>query len=396
MKLIYYFLLLVYPFLLFQISEEYSYIYTIWGSTLIIHYIIHKFIQIITNNKKLRFNIFEKAGILLLLTSFFSVFINGITSWVEYWIALKYSIALIIASIYYDYYNHKHLKTLVFINIIFIIVFLIIIYFRLNIIGFDIKNVVANRENLWYGKPVVFAFMFSAIYYMFVFFSYINKWNKGIKYLLSIPLFLMGARSVFIGVTVSLIIFFMNDFLRFGQKTIKKIITIMTILVIILSGLIFESLVNNSDAISIVGSERNLNENIDEKVDLNSFSSGRIDIIKSHIDNFRITHLIQGEGYVRPEIRYSNHNDLLDFFFIYGLISTYIFIRYYIVDILIRLINIKYLNKGLINFSFSLFIFIIIQTVFNPFLSTLTSIYFFILVILILKQQRFEKNELVE
>lgn len=396
MNFFYYILLLIYPFLLFLISEEYSYFYTIWGSALIIYYIIHKFVQIIINGKKLHFNIFDKAGMFLLLISFFSVFINGLTNWMYYWIALKYSIALIIASIYYDYYKQNHLKVLLNINIISLIVFIIIIYFRLNKIGFDIKSIIVNREELWFGKPVVFAFMYSAVYYMFVLISYLKKWNKGIKYLLSVPLFLMGARSVFIGIALSLIIFFMNDFFGFRQRTIKITIIIMTILVIISSGLIFESLVINSDAIFLVGSERNLNENLNEDVDLNSFSSGRIDIIKSHIDNFRITHLLQGEGYVRPEIRYSNHNDLLDFFFIFGLIATFIFIRYYIVDILFKLINIKHVNKNLINFSFSLFIFIIIQTFFNPFLSTLTSIYFFIIIILVLKQQKPEMNELVK
>lgn len=389
MRFIYFSLILIYPFLLFAISEDNTIVYKIWGVSMIAHFIIHSLIKIRKEKFNYHLTPFSKAGLLILTITFTSVLSNGLIVFEHYWLAIKFSIAFIIASVFYDYYNPKMNKKIFVVVLIYLIIFFIVAISRIASVNFN--QLISLRDEIWFNKPVVFAFMYSALFFIFVLFSYIKARFIYLKYFFCIPLFLMGARSVILGLSISLVILVLNDFFKIKRIYINIILLFSFVIILFSYNIIFNEIATNEDVLKIIGSERN--QNSEDDIDVNSFSSGRLEIIQRHINNFRFSHLLQGEGHVKPEIRYSNHNDLLDFFFIYGLIAALIYIRYYLLGIIFKLFLIKHLDRKLKNFSISLAIFIFIQGIFNPFLATQTSIYFFITIIIIQKYSKHLKFE---
>jgi hypothetical protein len=376
---------MVYPYIIL-LPEEYNLINRLWGASIILIIITNLFISLLKNNFQFKLNLFYKIGFALLFLSTLSIIFNGLISGYYFWFALKYYVAFFIAAAFYEMFNLSKLsvRILYYISLFFLLAFFVVIFWRLNLYNFNIGSIIINRDEIWLNKPVVLALIYASFYYLFVYFTYAFKKPNYLKYVFIWPLFIMGARSVLIGAGISVIIFFLNDFIIVSKKYIQRFLIAILVLSAVFAQPIFEYVTANENLMEIAGS--GLTQKSKREANLNNLSSGRVDIIQSSFKHFRWNHILIGEGRVNPKVGYVTHNDFLDMFLQFGLIAGLVYFIFFIKQFGYRLWQLKILGKDLANFSLALSIFILIQSLFNPFLSTLSSIYFFILVCILFKQ----------
>lgn len=379
-------LILIYPFYLFVFTKDDLLFNRIWGGVILVYIIAH-IISVIINIRNKNTNLFFKAAIALVITMYISVFVNGRINFLDIYQVIKLTTVFFITSILYQYINIKNLKLIYYLSLFYLIIFSTAILIRFFNYNISINDIIKYRDDIWFNRPVVFAFFYSSFLFLFIYLSYIFNKNKYLKYIFFFPFFILGARSVLFGSLIILIIFLFIDFTRLSLKFITYISTFLIFVSIIFIYSNFDEIYSQNETIrSIIGSERDntISENLD--YDINSFSSGRIDIINVYINEFKPYKLFFGEGGINLTINLGNHNEFLDYFFMYGIFSFIAYLWFYVFKILFKLIlftSIKDRKLNVIIYGYVLFA--ILQSLTNPFTPTLSTIYFFVIFIIHLK-----------
>jgi len=390
MRKVLYLLLFIYPFFGLLIAKEDLLVNRIWGIAVILLALI--IILSETLHDRGKFNVFYRGGVLISFFMLLSILINQRLGWVDFYSVIKFNLAFFIGGIIYNQeFTIKGLKLLFRINRAFLILFLVIIISRIIQFNVNVFSIASVREQLWFGRPVYFAFFYSAFALMFLFESYVVGKFKYLKYLVFIPVIFFGARSVLFGSVIVLITLILSDIFRVSRKYLFRLGFIASIFVVVYFALNFSDLYRSDNPYSyIVASQADAKQGSD--FDIDSFSSGRVGVIKFYAGNFKLEKIFFGLGGLDSRISVGLHNDFLDLFFLYGIFALAAFIYFYLFKILIPLLRVDYYPE-LGNFIVALVMFIFIQNLTNPFVITVTSIYFFILLITILKVQGIPETE---
>ncbi|WP_431110087.1 O-antigen ligase family protein [Winogradskyella poriferorum] len=367
---IYKILLWVYPLILLWVPEELFIINRVLGAAFLALYFLR-----VGLSAKFPDNRYFKFGLFFFLVIAVSLMVNNAFNFINVNIAVKYVTPLIVVS-----YAYQFLKASFFRKIfkVYFWVFLGIWLARMVQFRFPVTQVMTMRDELWWGKAVVFGFLYAAFYFGYALVNpeFLSK-KKIYKYAFIIPLFLIGGRSLLLGATGCVLIFLMSD-MGFRLKRIKWFFYSSIIVALTFSLFIFNYIKDNAFISYVLGSQRSLRKE-SEDLTLESFSSGRTNIWEVYLDGFSMDQLLFGYGGVYEKSGYSLHNDFLEMFFYYGILA---FIGYlvffYKVYFKVTLASSNYM-------LFGLYAFIQIQMLFNPFTATMSTIYFLLIFIWINK-----------
>ena len=366
---VYKILLFIYPLVLLWVPEELFVINRVLGVSFLALY----FLRIALSPKKPN-NIYVKFGLFFFILITLSLFLNDSFNLINVNISVKYVTPLIVSA-----YAFQFFKPNFFIKLFkfYLFIFIGIWFFRMIQFGFPLTRVMSLRDELWWEKPVVVGFLYAAFYfgYFLTHPQYLRP-RHYLKYVLLFPLFFIGGRSLILGAASCLIIFVLTDF-KIRLKKIKTFFITAIISGVIFSITVFDYIKDNEFLSYILGSERNLKSN--KELTLDTFSSGRTNVWSIYFDGISYEQVLFGYGGVYEKAGVSLHNDFLEMFFYYGIlaISGYLFFFYKI-----------YLKPSLQseNFMFfCLFAFIQIQVLFNPFTSTMSTVYFLLIFVLFKK-----------
>ena len=359
------FLLIVYPPILIWNEEQFFVINRIIGISFIILFLL-KFL-------------FEKQVVdrkLAILISVFFVFVlistivNNSFNLINLNIMIKYITSFIVGYYTLCYVENKFIK--LFFNYYFGLIFLTWLI-RFAQYGFPFTSVTLIREELWWGKPVVFGLLYSIFYVGYILINQ-NETTKFriLKFLLAIPMLFMGSRSVIIGGIFILVVYLLKG-LNVRPRNIKISVFLILLIGSIANTFLFEFISANEFLSNFLGSEKDLTGG--NEATLSSFSSGRTDVWSLYIDRFELINLFFGYGGLNFDIGFSLHNDLLEIFFFYGIFSiiSFVILLYYV-----------YLREGIKSqdtLRTALMFFIVLQFLFNPFSSTMTASFFVIVIL---------------
>lgn len=367
---IYLILIWVYPLILLWVPEEFFIINKFIGGAFIVLYLLRAGLSAkFPDNKYFMFGLFFFAitAVSLIINNSFNL--NNVNT------AAKYVVPIIVAS-----YAYQFLKASFFRKIfkVYFWIFLGIWLVRMIQFSFPLDQIMILRDDIWWEKSVIFGFLYSAFYfgYSLVNSEFLSK-KKIYKYVFIIPLFFIGSRSLLLGATTCVLIFLMSD-LGFRLNIIKSFFLTSITVAVTYSLFIFNYIKNNEFISYVLGSQRSLSRE-SQDLTLESFSSGRTNILEDYFDGFSINQLLFGYGGVFENSGYSLHNDFLEIFFYYGLLA---FIGYLI---FFYRIYFKLSFSSLSYMLFALFTFILIQAFFNPFASTMSALYFLLIFIWINK-----------
>ena len=382
MKSLLYILLAVYPTFSFLLSKDDLLINRIWGlSIFLVLFLV--FLKDINRDKKY-FNVFYKMAFLLGLTMLISIIVNQKTDWLDYYTISKYTLAFFIAGVFSNqHFNSRLFKRLFRLNRIYLVVFSFVIFIRLLTFSFNFKEIIMNRDDIWFGRPVFFAFFYSVFALTLLLESVLYSKYKRLKYLVFIPPLFLGARSVLIGFVVIFLLVTLSEITKSNIKKVYRLsIFIFGIITLFLVSNVSKLYDKGSLFFQLVASESDANRGSD--YDVNTFSSGRLSILEHYVYNFEFEDIFFGLGGLDSDYGIGLHNDFLDLFFQYGIFTFLVFTYLYLFKIVLPLLRFKTLNKIKI-YIFAMMLFYLIQSFFNPFIPTLTSIYFFILIIITYK-----------
>ena len=359
------FLLLIYPPILIWNAEEFFILNRVIGITFILLFII----KVVTE----KFVVDSKLAKLIFLFLFFillSSVVKNSFNLINMNILIKYISPFLIGFYTLNYIESKFIKR--FITIYFWFFFFTWLI-RFAQYGFPFTSVTLIREELWWGKPVVFGLLYSAFYIGYIFIRQeTNHKINIIKYLFALPMLFMGCRSVILGAMLILVIYVLNG-LRISLRNIKIAILSTIIIGAIANSFLFEYINSNPFLSTFLGSEMDLSAA--KEATISSFSSGRTDVWSLYISKFELINIVYGYGGLNFDIGFSLHNDLLEIFFFYGIIPLIIF--------LVLLYKV-YLEEGIKTenaLRCALMFFIILQLLFNPFSSTMSASFFIILIL---------------
>lgn len=336
------------------------------------------------NKGKRYFNFFYKTAILLGLSMLISIMVNQKSNWLDYYAISKYTLAFFVAGVFYNQpFDLQLLNKFFKLNRLYLIVFSLVIFIRLLTFGFNPQQIIINRDLIWFERPVFFAFFYSVYALAFLLEAVLYNKYKYWKYLVFIPPIFLGARSVVIGFFIVFLIISLSDLTKSNIKRVFRISVVVSALSIFYVVYNATNLYNkNSLFFQVLASESDANRRADYNV--NTFSSGRLSILEHYTANFEFEKIFFGLGGLDDKYGIGLHNDFLDLFFQYGIFTFIIFLYLYIFKIILPLLRFKIYNKLKI-FLFALVLFYLLQSFFNPFISTLTSIYFFVLIIVAYK-----------
>lgn len=387
-KLFFYLLILIYPFYLFIFTKDDLLFNRIWGGLILIYIIAHIF-SVIINIRNKNTNLFFNAAIALALPMYISVFVNERINFLDTYQVIKLTTVFFIASIFYQYLkvDIKTLKVIYYLSFFYLIIFSIAILIRLINYNVNIYDIIKYRDDIWFKRPVIFAFFYSSFLFVFMYLSYIFNKNKYLKYIFFFPFFILGARSVLFGSLIILVIFLFIDFTRLSSKLITYISTFLIVVSVLFIYSDFDEIYSQNETIrSIIGSERDNASSDNMDYDLNSFSSGRIDIVNVYINEFKPYKIFFGDGGLNLTINIGNHNEFLDYFFMYGIFSFIAYVWFYVYKILIKLFLFTPIKDRKLNaLIYGYVLFALLQSLTNPFTPTLSTIYFFIIIVIHLK-----------
>lgn len=387
-KLFFYLLILVYPFYLFVFTKDDLLFNRIWGAIILVYIFGHVIFELL-KIKKSKPNPFFTVAFFLFLTISLSTFVNGRFNFDDIYQIIKLPTVFFVTSLLYQYITieKKTLKIIYYLSFIYLVIFTLVILLRITTYNIDIAEIIRYRDEIWFNRPVIFALFYASFLFLFIYLSYIFNKNKYLKYIFFLLFFILGARSVLFGSIVILLTLLFIDFTKLSAKFIK----ITTTLLIIISFLFIysnfdEFYTQNETLRKIIGSER---DNIlDEKDDFSiyTFSSGRLDIINFYIKEFEAYKFFFGEGGFNQNIRIGTHNELLDYFFMYGIFALISYFWFYIYKILfVQLLGKNIINRKFDTLIFGFVLFALLQSLTNPFTPTLSTIYFFIIFVIHLK-----------
>lgn len=359
------FLLIIYPPIMLWNPEELFIINRIIGISFIAIFLLK---TLTIKNSSI-----DKLGLIILSfisLIFISTVVNNSFNLINVNISTKYISPFIIGYYSLRYIKAKFLqKYFIFYFWFFFIVWLI----RFAQFSFPFSTVTSIRDELWWGKAVVFGFLYAVFYFGYVLIKQnTSKKFQRRKYLLAVPLLFMGSRSVILGAMLIFLIYFLSD-LKISSKKIKLGLVYSLLIGVFSYSFLFEYILGNDILAGFLGSEMDLRSGND--VTMSSFSSGRTDVWDLYLQSFSLIDLFFGYGGLNFDIGFSLHNDLLEMFFFYGIFGFVIF--------LLLVYNI-YLKPGFQSknpLRIVILFFILFQLFFNPFSSTMSAIFFVMLLL---------------
>lgn len=358
-------ILYTYPPILMWMPEG-TVVNELWGMSFIALFLLK-----LLSAKKLKPNSYFRFALLFAGMISISMLINWSFAGYNLSIAAKYLAPLFAAAYAYQFIESDYLKRLFAFYFWF---FMGIWFIRFAQSGFPFLQIMELREEIWWGKPVVFGFLLTGFYFAYCMSSesVVNK-KKVFKYLFALPSFFIGSRSSMIAIGIILIIFILSD-LHISHRKIKRGFFFIFFSSLFLTGFIFNKIKDNPILEEALGSSRDVrSDNVDVSID--SFSSGRTLIWDAYINRISFGQIIFGFGGIHPDIGYVLHNDVLEMFFFYGIFTLIIFL-YFLWQV--------YLKNALHSkdiFVFCLYIFVQIQLLFNPFTSSMSCVFFLLIVV---------------
>jgi hypothetical protein len=359
------FLLIIYPPILIWNEEQFFVINRIIGISFILLFLLKFLIEKQVVDRKLA----------ILISVFFvfvliSTIVNNSFNLINLNIMIKYITSFIVGYYTLCYVENKFIK--LFFNYYFWLIFFTWLI-RFAQYGFPFTSVTLIREELWWGKPVVFGLLYSIFYVGYILINQDETTKfRILKFLLAIPMLFMGSRSVIIGGVFILIVYLLKG-LNFKPRNIKISVFLILLIGSIANTFLFEFISANEFLSNFLGSEKDLTGG--NEATLSSFSSGRTDVWSLYIDRFELINLFFGYGGLNFDIGFSLHNDLLEIFFFYGIFSiiSFVILLYYV-----------YLREGIKSqdtLRTALMFFIVLQFLFNPFSSTMSASFFVIVIL---------------
>lgn len=363
-------LLWVYPLILLWIPVGFFIINKVLGvAFLVLFFVRVGFKANLPENKYFRFALFFFLVISL------SLLLNNSFNLINVNIAVKYVTPLIVVA-----YAFQFLNASFFIKLfkVYFWIFFGIWLVRMIQFNFPLTEVMSIRDQLWWDKAVIFGFLYAAFYFGYAMLSpkFLSK-KRFYKYIFLMPLFFIGSRSLLIGAASCILVFLLSD-IGIKLKRIRVLFYTMVVTGVTFSLFIFNYIRDNAFISYVLGSQRSLKRK-SEDLTLDSFSSGRTNVWEIYLDGFSMDQLLFGYGGVYEKSGYSLHNDFLEMFFYYGILAFVGYlIFFYKIYLKVSLESVNYM-------FFALFTFIQIQMLFNPFASTMSTLYFLLIFVWINK-----------
>lgn len=372
---IYKILLFIYPPIILWVPEAFFIVNRVLGVSLLALFII----RFMLTTKSVG-NVYYRYGLVFGFFIIISLFVNQSFNLVNVNIAVKYITPLIVGAYAYQFLDYRFFIKLFKFYFWF---FLIVWFLRFAQFGFPLSSMMSMRDEVWWEKAVVFGFFYAAFYFGYALTnpSFLAR-KKVYKYIFIMPLFLIGSRSLIIGGAICVLIFVFND-LQINQKRIKQFFFAGIVGSLVFSLFIFDYIKNNEFLKFVLGSERSLKRE-NEELTLDSFSSGRTDVWNVYSDNISFEQILFGFGGVYEKAGVSLHNDFMEMFFYYGILMFIVYVAFFYKIYVIKAF------KSVNYMFFAFYAFIQIQVLFNPFTSTMSSLYFLLLVVWM--DKFYEKN----
>lgn len=379
-----YFLIILYP-IISLLPRELILPNIIWGFLIILLLIFDFLINYRLNQGNLKINLFNKVGLIFIFFMLISVIFSGDINFNKLYAIIKFVLPLFIAAYLYKNISTDNLFLLKIYRItgIYIIVFLIFIFYRLNFVGYNIFLVMANRTEVWYDKPYIIAIAYSSVLLLFLYLSYILKKNNKFQILLLLPVYYFGSRTAMIAITLFLIFLLIIEFkgiIRFFLLNLGLILFIY----ILYNDTLQENIENSTTQLFL--SETNAKyENMD--ITEKSFTSGRNEIYQYYFDNLSLNNFIQGNGIAyfnsKSNFNFRLHNDVLEFFFSFGIVGFFFFLYFIYYKLLIKTILNAYKIERL--FLIGLFLFFTGLSLFTSIMDYQNIIYLYLIIAISIK-----------
>ena len=369
LKKLFYILLILYPFLvIFPLRDDtnnsFVFITALWGVLMYFIYFITLYVKIISDEKN-TINIFDISALLLACTIVTSIAFSDDIVPFKFYAASKIILPYLVCSTFLVIYkpNDNLLRITFKLLKISLMIFFVLCIYKLSLIGFDIINIASYRDELWQGREHPVAFMYMGIIFSFFALSEYYSKNRLIKYILILPVFFIGVRSVFFGALIFIAYFAVIS-------KFKKRLLILSTVIFGLSLVVFLEYSNSleidqqNSVMQFLSSESDIQKlERGDEIDLNSFSSGRIEILDYYISKITTKSLITGDGMSYYESTsdkpFQLHNDFFEYFFIYGILGLIVYLYSFYYNILIRYYKIVTRKKFRI-IAFSIILYCII------------------------------------
>ena len=143
----------------------------VWGAITTMLVLFELARKMINSSNKFKINIFDKIGFVFIIIITMSILLSGDTNFNKWYGMLRIILPIMVAaylfrSIEIDKKMLNNLYKLLFIYLICLFGFII---FRLSLISFNIFNVMANRETVWYEKPYGIAITYTTLLILFIY-----------------------------------------------------------------------------------------------------------------------------------------------------------------------------------------------------------------------------------
>lgn len=351
------FLLLIYP-VIALLPRDSVLPNTIWGLTTTM-FILFAYIQRLTGNQSgFLKNTFDKIGFYLFIIISISILLSGDLNFNKWYSMLKIILPVMIASfIFLEFdFNEKTIKKIYNISLAYLFVFILFILYRLSLISYNLFSVMANRETIWYDKPYGVAITYSTLVLLFFYTAFKLKKLSLWHFVFFLPGYFFGSRTVLIGITLFMLYIILLKF-----RGVFGYVVLFFVLVFSVIYLNFNSQLQSdvgSGVTKMLLSERDA-QNETNEITQSSFTSGRDNIFYFYWDNLTPLKVFTGTGFEYlnedTDFGFRLHNDILEFFFSFGVFGFLIFLYFVYGKLLLRTIFINYGDERIYFIGFMLF-----------------------------------------
>ncbi|UFH59216.1 O-antigen ligase family protein [Sulfurovum mangrovi] len=302
-------LLFTYP-LIVLLPREFNIVGGIWGGASLVFVVLAIFLH-----RRLITNKYVFIASIISMFILLSILLSEEINFLKFQYGLKVVLPLFLASYFYVYplNETKLLRIYYFVYFYILFLFLFFIY-RYSLINFNPLLITAFRDMVWYEKSHIIAQTFIIFAIIFLFLSYRLKKNVTLAYMFFIPVLLTGVRSVMLGGILFLMVFL----LHFWKKHFLWLV--ISVLVMGISLIIIQP--DITKLLPLILSERDANLGT-QNMNITTMSSGRDIIISYYIDHLDYERLFVGSGmqYLESDASFTFglHNDILEFFFSFGI-----------------------------------------------------------------------------
>lgn len=381
-KLLFYSLILSYPFI--ALLPKGNSASELWGalSIVMIGLLVLKHLS---SNEYKKTNFFEFAALILLIPMLISVFMSNEITLLKFIVLLKYLTPLLFGAIAFQIVpiNETSIRYFYRLSGFFVLICFSLVLYRLSLVDFNPLELILKRDFIWYEKSHIIAQLYAAVGIMFFYFAMIKRKHTLLKYIVFLPIFTMGVRSVILGLLMFISI---NAYTALSKK-----IKLLLLLISLVCGLLFIQNLDLSVVQQFTSSEQDIvKEN--QNVTLETFSSGRTIIIDYYMTTFEGINLFFGTGmqYLESftEFQFRLHNDFLEFFFSFGLfgLSMMIFAIWY--SVIFKLYNAVAKDEKGFMIGFISYFFVVSFT--NGILDYQSTLYLFVMLAFIYKLRKVE------